>query len=299
MSIPPVFPQQRGLKIPFSINCRGRLLSLSNPVVMGILNLSPDSFYAGGRLSSRDEVLKQAMQYLQDGATILDIGGASSRPGAEFVEADVELERTASAVRLVRTEFPDAFISVDSWRSSVAEAAAREGADIINDISGGELDPEIVDIAISNHMPYVLMHMRGTPKTMQDQPAYSDVTREVIGSIQSRVAAYRERGLIDIIVDPGFGFGKSLTDNYRLLADLGRIAEIGCPLLVGVSRKSMINKVIGTSPASALNGTTALNTIALLNGASILRVHDAAEAKQCIQLVAALEKSKTKDAEIG
>jgi dihydropteroate synthase len=299
MSIPPVFPQYRGQKIPFSINCRGRLLSLTSPVVMGILNLSPESFYDGGRISNRDALLKRAEQLLQGGADILDIGGASSKPGAEFIKAEIELERTATAVRHVRAEFPDTFISVDTWRSGIAEAAVREGADIINDISGGELDPYIVDIAISNNTPYVLMHMRGTPKTMQDQPAYSDVTREVIGSIQSRVAAYRQRGLTDIIVDPGFGFGKSLSDNYRLLADLGRMGQIGCPLLVGVSRKSMINKVLGTSPENALNGTTALNTIALLNGASILRVHDAAEARQCIALVGELRKSKTKDASIG
>ncbi|MFM9055201.1 MAG: dihydropteroate synthase [Bacteroidota bacterium] len=299
MSIQPVFPQHKTPEIPYSINCRGRLLSLSKPVVMGILNLSPDSFYDGGRLNNRDALLKQAEQHLRGGASILDVGGASSRPGAEFVEADVELKRTASAVGQLRAEFPHAFISVDTWRSRVADAAVREGADIINDISGGELDPEIVEIAISNSTPYVLMHMLGSPKTMQDKPVYSDVTREVISSIQSRVATYRKRGLNDIIVDPGFGFGKSVSDNYKLLADLHRIGDIGCPLLVGFSRKSMINKVIGTLPEQALNGTTVLNTVALLNGASILRVHDANEARQCILLIDALRNRQTEGATLG
>lgn len=241
-------------------------------------------------------MLRQADQYLQGGASILDIGGASSRPGSDFVEEGVELERTASAVRHVRSEFPDAIISVDTWRSRVAEAAIHEGADIINDISGGELDPEIVQIAILNNAPYVLMHMLGEPKTMQNRPAYTDVIREVVVSLQSRVTEYRRRGLVDIIVDPGFGFGKSLEDNYRLLAELGRIREIGCPLLVGLSRKSMINKVIGTNPSQALNGTTVLNTIALLNGASILRVHDVEEARQCVLLVEAYRDNRLKSA---
>lgn len=277
----------------FSLNCRGRLLDLGVPVVMGILNLTPDSFYDGGKTTQSSAVLKRAELLLDQGAAILDLGAVSSRPGADFIELHEERSRLLPHLKAVRREFPEALISVDTWRSEIAGESADEGASIINDISGGQIDPQIVDVAIGNGMPYVLMHMPGTPQTMQSHARYDNVTLKVMQSIHERLQAYRLKGLHDIIIDPGFGFGKSVSDNFRLLTGLNTFKHLGAPVLAGLSRKSMIHRTLQSSPEEALNGTTALNMIALMNGASILRVHDVREARECIQLYRMVMHSST------
>lgn len=266
------------------LNCRGRLLDLTRPVVMGILNVTPDSFFDGGRTTSEAAVLNRAAQLIEEGAAIIDIGAVSSRPGSQAISEDEERARLLPFLRAIAREFPEALVSVDTWRSEIAEECADAGASIINDISGGELDPCIIDVAVKHRMPYILMHMQGTPATMQENPHYGNVCLEVMQSIRDRMYAFRMKGLIDIIIDPGFGFGKTIDDNYRLLSGLKTFACLGAPVLAGLSRKSMIQRVINTGVEQALNGTTALNMVALQNGASILRVHDVREAMECILL---------------
>jgi dihydropteroate synthase len=255
---------------------------------MGILNLTPDSFFDGGRFNSQDMALQQAEAMLEQGATILDLGGMSSRPGAEIISAEKELRRLLPNLKAIRNAFPDACISVDTIRAEVAEAAIGEGADLINDISAGMLDEAMFDTIARLQVPYVIMHMRGTPKTMHKQTDYEDVVVEVLDFLIQRAGKLRDLGVGDIILDPGFGFGKTIEQNYRLLGNLHTFRLTDFPVLAGLSRKSMIGKVIGTSPAESLNGTTALHMVALQQGASILRVHDVREAVQVVRLWEAL-----------
>lgn len=263
----------------------GKLLNFNKPQVMAIVNLTPDSFYDGGKFGGVSEVLNDVTEKLKHGAAIIDIGAASSRPGSEPVTEAEEWQRLEAPLRAVRRQFPDIFISVDTYRSGIAEKCLGLGADIINDISGGDLDADMFNVVASAGVPYVLMHMQGTPKDMQVNPVYDDVVKSVKSALAKKIARLSDLGHSAIIVDPGYGFGKTLEQNYLLLKHQQELAELGFPILAGVSRKSMINKVAGTNPVTALNGTTVLNTIALLNAANILRVHDVLEAKQVIDLI--------------
>ncbi len=267
-----------------TLNCRGKILSLETPLVMGILNVTPDSFYAGSRLHAPDEVLQKAGEMLSDGAAILDIGGYSSRPGAADVPVAEELERVIPAIAALVKEYPDTVISVDTFRAQVAEAAIAAGASIINDISGGDLDERMFETVARLQVPYILMHMRGTPQTMASLATYEHVALEVLDELQVKVAKLRQLGVKDIIADPGFGFSKTINHNFELLNNLEELCILELPLLIGISRKSMTYKFLGIDQSEALAGTIALNTIALTKGADILRVHDVKETKQTIDL---------------
>lgn len=267
-----------------TINVRGRLVSLDEPQVMGILNVTPDSFFATSRCRSEEEIRQRVCMMRREGATMVDIGAYSSRPGAEEVSAEEELRRLLPAVGIVREEWPDAIISVDTFRAEVARQAVEAGADIINDISGGEMDKDMFRTVAELHVPYILMHMQGTPQDMQKAPHYDNLMCEVFRSLGERVEELHEAGVADVIVDPGFGFGKTMAQNYEMMARLGEFRLLGCPILVGISRKSMVYRLLDTTPEESLNGTTALNTIALMNGASILRVHDVREAVEAIKI---------------
>lgn len=260
-------------------------MELSRPLVMGVLNVTPDSFYEKSRERDPEMVVERAGQMLQDGASILDIGGYSSRPGAEDVPEEVEMERVLPPVRAILEEFPEAVVSVDTFRYTVAKEAIRAGAGMINDITAGTHDPGIFELVAEARIPYVLMHMQGMPQTMQRSPTYEDVVPDVSGFLEDRINCARQKGVRDPILDPGFGFGKTLDHNYRLLNGLEAFTRFGVPLLVGISRKSMINKVLNIKPEEALPGTMVMNTLALLKGARILRVHDVKEACQAIELV--------------
>ncbi len=276
-----MFPEK-----PRYINTGGTLLDLSIPRVMGILNITPDSFYPGSRFNTGSEILKAATIMAEDGADILDIGGYSSRPYAKDVSAKEEGDRVFRAIQLVRRELPGIIISIDTFRSEIArEAVAGCGANMINDISGGEADVHMFDIAAQLNVPYILMHMKGEPQTMQYNPVYDDVVAEILKWFAERIFRLRSCGLKDIIIDPGFGFGKTTEHNFEMLKRLGDFSVTGLPLLAGISRKGMIWKTLGISVSEALNGTTVLNTIALQNGADILRVHDVKEAVETIKLM--------------
>lgn len=267
------------------INIRGRLMDLSRPRVMGIINITDDSFYAGSRHTEDEEILSVASRMLEDGADILDIGGCSTRPGSEEVPEPLERERVSRATELIIKRFPDAVISVDTYRASVAEAAvAGAGASIINDISGGEMDAGMFPLVAKLNVPYILMHMQGTPGIMQADPSYDDVVADILEWFGKRLEWLKAAGVKDIILDPGFGFGKNSGHNFRMLRRLSEFRIAGLPLLAGLSRKSVVWKTLGVTPEEALNGTTALNMIALVNGASILRVHDVREARQVVTL---------------
>ena len=268
-----------------TLNCRGRLLDLSQPVVMGILNVTTDSFYDGGRYTESDAWLQQAEKMLSEGAVILDVGGASSRPGATEVPEAEEISRVTAAVGTILRRFPDALISVDTWRASVALAAVDAGAVMVNDISAGRLDPLLYDTVAALGVPYILMHMKGTPADMQKKPVYENVVTEVLDFLIAEVQRLRALGIRDIVVDPGFGFGKTVSHNFELLKNMHIFGKVtGLPVLAGLSRKSMTYKFLGISPDEALNGTSALNMVALQQGASILRVHDVREAVQVVRL---------------
>lgn len=267
-----------------TINVGGRLVSFDEPQVMGILNVTPDSFFATSRCRSEGEIRQRVCQIRQEGATMVDIGAYSSRPGAEDVSKDEELRRLLPAIDIVREEWPEVVVSVDTFRAEVARKAVEAGADIVNDISGGEMDREMFSAVSELHVPYILMHMQGTPKDMQVEPKYENLMCEVFRSLGERVEALHEMGVADIILDPGFGFGKTMTQNYEMMARLEEFRLLGCPLLVGVSRKSMIYRLLNTMPEESLNGTTALNMIALMKGADILRVHDVKEAVEAIKI---------------
>ncbi|MDE6650164.1 MAG: dihydropteroate synthase [Muribaculaceae bacterium] len=263
-----------------SINIRGHLSYFRRPWIMGILNVTDDSFYSGCRSSIEEDVVARVREIRDEGADCIDIGACSTRPGAMPVDADVEWARLESAISIARREWKDALISVDTFRADVARRCVEAGADIINDISGGKMDADMFDTVAALKVPYVLTHMRGTPVDMASFAEYQDVVAEVITDLAHSIRELRQRGVCDIIVDPGFGFAKNVEQNYSLLASLEEICRIGLPVLVGVSRKSMIWRPLGITPSEALPGTTALNAVALLRGASILRVHDVAEAVQ-------------------
>ncbi len=267
-----------------TLNCRGRLLSLESPVVMGVLNVTPDSFYDGGRYRGRDQVLRQAEKMLREGAALVDVGGMSSRPGADDVPEAEELRRVVPAIAAIGEAFPEALISVDTIRPAVAREAVAAGAHLINDISAGALAEDMYGTVAALGVPYCLMHMQGTPGTMQRSPHYEDVVQEVLDFFIREVGKLRELGVVDIVIDPGFGFGKTLEHNYRLLKNMHVFRMLDLPVLAGLSRKSMIYRLLGTTPEEALNGTTALHMIALQQGAVILRVHDVRQAVEAIRL---------------
>ncbi len=281
-------PQGTNFKSKYKLRANGKTLALKQPVVMGIVNLTPDSFYDGGTLNSHDEMLQRTDKYLEEGASILDLGAMSTRPGSKEINEDEELRRLLPALRLIRNTYPEIFISVDTYRSSVALAAAEEGADIINDISGGTFDKEMFGVVARTKLPYVLMHIKGTPQIMQHKPKYKDVVKEVLTFLKERSKEAARAGIKQLIMDPGFGFGKTVEHNFALLNELESLQKLKYPILVGISRKSMVNKILGIKSAKALNGTTVLNTLALLNGANILRVHDVKEAMEAAKLVEAL-----------
>lgn len=271
---------------PYTLNVSGKLLEVDSPIVMGILNATPDSFYSGSRCDSDEAVRMRVRQIVSEGGRIIDVGGYSSRPMADDVAPEDEWRRLSAALRIVRDEAPGAIVSVDTFRASIAERCVGEyGVDIVNDISSGQLDRAMIPTVARLKVPYVMMHMRGNPHTMQDFTDYGDVAADVMRFLGDRIKEAAYTGISDIILDPGFGFSKTLDQNYELLARMELLREFGYPLLVGVSRKSMVYKLLGTSPEQSLNATTAVNTLALLKGASILRVHDVREAVEAVAVV--------------
>ena len=280
-----------------SITLRGSVVSFHQPWVMGILNLTPDSFHDGGAWNNPAAALGQAERMLDEGADMLDLGAQSTRPGAEELGPEAEWQRLEPVLVALKKTQPDAIVSVDTFHAEVARRALAEGADVINDVSGGDADPEMWAVVAQARAPYVLMHMQGTPTTMQDNPTYDDVVHEVVTHLQRRVHAAYQAGVTDVVADVGFGFGKTVAHNYALLDALDQFHELQCPLLAGVSRKSMIQKVLGVDSQRALNGTTALHAWALDRGAHILRVHDVAEAKEAVALHQALVQSRIPDAQ--
>lgn len=272
-----------------TLNCKGRLVELSTPRVMGILNRTPDSFYDGGRTNTTLEVLDRAGHMLEAGATFLDVGGYSTRPGARDISPAEELDRVLPAIEAILSNYPDALISVDTFRAEVALQAVKAGAAMVNDISGGLLDANMLSTIASLQVPYVMMHIKGTPQDMQSRTDYNDLTGEVLFHLSERIRAARALGINDIVCDPGFGFAKTREQNFELLRYLDEFRLLECPLLVGISRKSMIYKTLGTTPDQALNGTSFLHGFALQAGAHILRVHDVTEAMQCVRLWEALQ----------
>ncbi|MBK8520927.1 MAG: dihydropteroate synthase [Ferruginibacter sp.] len=274
-----------------SINCKGKLLNLDEPVVMGIINATPDSFYEGHLKLDIDGITALAGKMIQDGAAILDIGGLSTRPGSNPVSVQEETDRVLPVLEAIYQVYPEIILSIDSYNSQVAKAAIAAGASMINDISGGNLDKDMIGTAAALQVPYICMHMQGTPATMQQAPVYSDVVKEVLDFFISKTDACHKAGIQDVIIDPGFGFGKTIEHNFQLLKALGVLSITNKPILAGLSRKGTIYKTLGVTAADALNGTTVLNTIALLNGASILRVHDVKEASEAIQLFSRYKKA--------
>lgn len=267
-----------------TINCKGQLVDLSTPRVMGILNVTPDSFYSGNRFNSDKEVLRQAEKLLEEGADFIDVGGYSSRPDAADVTLTEELQRVIPAVELILKNFPNALLSIDTFRSAIAQEAIEAGAALVNDISAGGLDPAMLSTVGRLQVPYIMMHMRGTPQTMQQHTDYENLLETVIYYFTERMAAARKEGIHDLIIDPGYGFAKTVEQNFELLKQSDLLLSLESPILVGLSRKSMIYKSLSITPQEALNGTTVLHTVALQKGASILRVHDVKEAVECVRL---------------
>jgi len=276
-------------------NFRGKLVHIDSPLIMGIINLTPDSFYQGSRVNSHEELILRAETMLKEGAHILDIGACSTRPGAEQPDEDTERRRLFPALQVLRKNFPDAVLSVDTWRASIAKEAVYEyGVDMINDISAGNMDPDMFQTVAECKVPYLLMHMQGTPQTMQKNPVYQDVVQDILSFFALKTEELvRKYHVHDIFVDPGFGFGKTLEHNYILLENLDAFRILGFPVVAGISRKSMIHRILACTPEEALNGTTVLHTIALLRGASVLRVHDVKPASEAIRLVSFLNKANT------
>ena len=274
------------MKTPLYINVNGRLMDLSEPQVMGILNVTPDSFYAGSRSETEKDITKRLHQIIDEGASIIDIGGYSSRPNAEHISVKEEMNRLRNGLEIIRKHSPNAIVSVDTFRADVATMCVEEyGVAIINDISAGQMDKEMFSTIARLGVPYIIMHMKGTPQDMQVSPQYDHFLKEIFYYFSKKVQKLRDLGVKDIIIDPGFGFGKTLEHNYELMNHLEEFNLFELPLLVGISRKSMIYKLLGTTPEEALNGTTALNTLALLKGANILRVHDVREAVETTKIV--------------
>lgn len=271
---------------PNFLNVNGQLLDLSVPRVMGILNVTPDSFYAGSRMQTEADIAARARQILHEGASIIDIGAYSSRPNAAHISAEEEMSRLRTALEILNRNHPEAILSVDTFRADIAERCVEEyGVAIINDISAGEMDGQMFDTVARLGVPYVMMHMQGTPQNMQKEPHYDNLLKEVFLYFARKVQQLRDRGAKDLILDPGFGFGKTLDDNYRLMANLQEFSIFELPVLVGVSRKSMIYNLLGTTPQEALNGTAVLHAVALMKGACILRVHDVREAVEAVKIV--------------
>ena len=268
----------------YSINCKGHILTLNQPKVMGIINCTPDSFYDGNPENRIEHHLQLASEMLNEGADILDLGGQSTRPGSIRIDAEEEIKRVVPVIEAIVSNYPNAIISIDTYHQEVAEASVRAGASIVNDISAGELDPNMIPWVGEQKIPYICMHMKGRPESMQKAPTYENVIAEVLDFFVAKINACKKAGIVDVIIDPGFGFGKSLDHNVDLLKNLNAFSMLNCPLLVGISRKGMIYKTLNITPDQALNGTTVLNTIALLNGASILRVHDVKEAREAVLL---------------
>lgn len=276
---------------PQYINVNGKLMDLSVPKVMGIINVTPDSFYSGSRVTEGKTITDLVRKMTLDGADIIDVGGYSSRPGAADVDITEEKERVISAIRLIRSEFPEVVISVDTFRSDVALEAVKCGAAVINDISAGDADKKMFDVVIDLNVPYIMMHMQGTPATMQKDPQYDDVVADILRWAGKKITYLQSKGVKDLIFDPGFGFGKTSAHNFEMLNRLTEFSVTGLPLLVGLSRKSLIWKNLGSTPDEALNGTTVLNTVALMKGADILRVHDVREAVETVKLFSRVKEA--------
>jgi len=268
----------------FTLNCKGKLLVAGEPLVMGIINATPDSFYGGSRFSGIDKILSQAEKMIIEGADIIDIGGQSTRPGSEQVSEDEELKRVIGAIEAIHQTFPGAIVSIDTFYSTVAKNCVTAGAGMVNDISAGTLDKEMISTVASLGVPYVAMHIKGTPQTMQQEASYDNPIREILDFFIQKKDECKKAGIRDVIIDPGFGFGKTINQNFELLKNLSIFKMLDAPILAGISRKSSIYKTLNISIEEALNGTTVLNTIALINGANILRVHDVKEAKEIVTL---------------
>ena len=275
----------------FSLNCKGKLLAIDKPLVMGIINITPDSFYEGSRKQSGESVLKQATKMLTEGADIIDVGGQSTRPRSERISAKEELKRVLPAVEIILKNFPDTIISVDTYQSVVAVELINAGASIINDVSAGNLDSSMIETVAKLQVPYICMHMKGTPQDMQQQSTYENVTTELLDFFIQKIDECKRAGINDVIIDPGFGFGKTIAHNFTLLKELLVFKMLEKPIMAGLSRKSTIYKTLGITAEEALNGSTVLHTLALLNGANILRVHDVKEAKEVIALWERYEKT--------
>ncbi|MEQ8241384.1 MAG: dihydropteroate synthase [Cyclobacteriaceae bacterium] len=276
------------MTVPHTLQIEGSLISLEEPKVMGVINATPDSFYGQSRSINVDEILKKAEQMIDEGATFLDIGGYSTRPGAIDISEEEEIFRIAKPIEQIRLKFPQVYISVDTFRSSVAKAAISSGAHIVNDVSGGLLDDKMISAVAAMRVPYILMHMRGNPQTMTKENDYNDLLTDVIFELSQRVELANEAGIKDVIIDPGFGFAKNVQQNFELLNKLEHLNIFQKPLLIGISRKSMIYKTLGSTPEESLNGTTVLNTVALQKGAIILRVHDVKAAVEVVKLTKSL-----------
>jgi len=285
--------QSKIFSVNKTLNIHGKLIDLSEPKIMGILNVTPDSFYDGFKYTDETSILKQVEKMVSEGADFIDVGGNSTRPGAGDISEDEELNRVLPAIKIISKKFPETVISIDTFRSIVTKHAVEAGASIINDISGGDLDPKMFEAVASLRVPYILMHMKGTPQTMMKETAYENLLKEIIDYFHQKIFKLQRLGVKDIIIDPGFGFAKTVEQNFELLNKLDHFKILEKPMLVGLSRKSMIWRTLMTNPEGALNGTTTLNTIALLKGANILRVHDVREAKEVIQLVQQLRIIKT------
>ena len=277
--------KNKNFNTAITIESNSKLLDLSTPAIMGILNLTDDSFYDGGQHNSIKKALLQIEKMLDNGAKIIDIGAYSSRPNAKHISQDEEWKRLEKTLQIINKEFPQTMVSVDTFRSEIAKRSADNGADIINDISAGNLDKMMFDTIADLDVPYIIMHMQGTPQNMQDKPHYNYIEKEVVDYFSSKIKILNEKGVNNIIIDPGFGFGKTLEHNYQLLNNLEELHALNLPLMAGVSRKSMIYKVLETDANNALNGTTTIHTLCLSKGVSILRVHDVKEAAECVKLI--------------
>ena len=268
----------------FTLNCRGRLLVIDDPIVMGVINVTPDSFYSGSRVILKDKIIEQATKMLDEGATIIDIGGQSTRPGSKYITPEEELERVLPAIEATRSIAREFYISIDTFHHTVAKESILAGADMVNDVSSGDMDDEMISTVAALNVPYISMHMQGTPQTMHENTQYNNLLADVIDYFIKKLEVYKSAGIKDVIIDPGFGFGKTIPQNFKLLKHFSAFKIFEKPLLAGLSRKGTIYKTLGITAAEALNGTTVLNTLALQNGAHILRVHDVKEAMEVITL---------------
>ena len=274
-----------------TINCKGKLLTFDQPLVMGIINATPDSFYRGDLLAGLEAMVELAGEMMVAGASILDIGGQSTRPGSKRISASAEIQRVIPLIDAIHSTYPELILSIDTYHSEVALAAVKAGASIVNDISAGSMDPEMISCVASLKVPYICMHMKGTPESMQTNPTYEDLVKEVLDFFVGKIDQCKKAGIMDIIIDPGFGFGKTTDQNFILLKQLSVFKMLDKPILAGLSRKSMVYKTLGIDAMDSLNGSSVLNTIALLQGASIIRVHDVIEAKQVVSLFTAFDKA--------